>query len=192
MDSRLIVSSLPPERTKELFAELAEGRWLRVEAQGPRPVVLMRFGRVDGRLVCTGLLLGAEAEAEISARTLRDVPLGQLTSQARLNVGVEWWLEHGLMAPVPAPIFVSRPGPKGHPREHFAQVAAAYRQALHEAPDAPVQYLTRRFLTPDLAPVPESTVRRWLQRSRDMKMLGPSMPGRAGEQRTTTARRKKK
>jgi len=67
------------------------------------------------------------------------------------------------------------------PPAHFEMVAAEYRLALESRPQAPMQQLIRRLEDWKGYPVPEPTARRWVQRARDMGLLGPSRPGVAGE-----------
>jgi hypothetical protein len=74
------------------------------------------------------------------------------------------------------PVRMARPGPAGHSRAHFEQVAAEYRAALKRRPRAPIAALRDQY-----PGVSESTLRRWTQRARDMGLLGPSRSGRAGE-----------
>jgi hypothetical protein len=76
---------------------------------------------------------------------------------------------------------ITRPGPRGHPPEHFAWVAREYRRVTRENAKAPVRQLAEEMK------VSEPTVRRWVQRARDLGYLRPSIPGRAGE---ATRRRK--
>lgn len=173
--------------------------WYEVEGGGlPRAVLVRVTISPEGRLICNGFLLGAgptegnPAEvAEIIARQLREVPLskilaaiaGNLKQTARvtgwphlqplLNLEVEGEGEEESAYQGPR----LRPGPKGHPRSHFEEVATAYRAALIRAPRSPMKALAEQF------GASEATARRWVQRARDMGLLGESMPGRAGEQR---------
>lgn len=151
----------------------------------PHPVFL-RLGRSpEGRLVCTGLIVGNLARfhgspVEITARSLRSIPLAELigtaVSTGRLpdDFGAEIRkLLHDAPG-LPARLKV-RPGPKGHSAEHFAHVADMYRLALDKAPGAPMRWLRKELH------VSEATARRWVQRARDQGLLGPSVPGKAGE-----------
>ena len=128
----------------------------------------MRLGRSpEKRLICTGLVLGAFAETEITARGLRALPLTQFLTMAT------YW-ELGSLAPKfdgPLP----RPGPKGYSVDHFEKVAREYRRSLETAPRAPTRDLARRLHCS------EPTARRWVQRCRDMGILGRAVPGKAGE-----------
>jgi hypothetical protein len=159
--------------------------WLLVQVGPDEPPrsVLLRFGRAaDGRIVVTGMVIAAE-EREISARSLRQIPLAHILSFARSEQPrlLRWWLEQGLATRSERVLRAGQPGPKGHPRAFFEQIAGHYRRALEEAPTTPVKWLAQQVRTPEGEPTPESTVRRWLQRSRDMGLLGPSMPGKSGE-----------
>jgi hypothetical protein len=163
--------------------------------------VLMSLGRAqDGRLIITGLLIAnldipavydedapdwfSSKPVEITSRSLRELPLaGLLNSVAALRDDAEgkalFRRLFGLADDLPASFQRRRPGPKGLPREHFEQVAQAYRVALAQSPRAPVKTLAKQMNTS------EATLRRWIQRARDMGLLGPSAPGKAGEQPTS-------
>lgn len=159
---------------------LRPGPWsVFYDGQLRHPVAIRAARLPDGRLVCTGLALGVlnadvdadvladNAEREITARDLRAIPLSQLlTGGGGRFLGLVSADYSGLRA---------RPGPTGHPREHFEGVAEAYRRALVESPRSPVKWLTQELHLSD------ATVRRWLRRCRDMGLLGESTPGRPGE-----------
>jgi hypothetical protein len=160
-------------------------RWLRVQVGPDEPprTILLRFGRAaDGRIIVTGVFIGAE-EREVTARSLRQLPLAHLIAFARSGQPrlLNWWLAQGLATSTERVVRAGPPGPKGHPREFFEQIAEQYRRALEEAPSTPVKWLALEVKTREDKPTPESTVRRWLQRCRDMGLLGPSMPGKSGE-----------
>ena len=181
-----IVSTYAPGGLATMWDVLSADHWLRVEYSddlGRRRVAFMRFGRTtetEGRTVCTGLLLGGELSIEVTARDLRRIPVAALLSIARLDPAASaWWVGQNLASSDGVSVNVNRPGPKGHPRDHFEAVAIAYRQAL--GLPAPVKQLAKQFLTPEGRPTPEATVRRWLQRCRDMGLLRPARPGKAGE-----------
>ena len=87
----------------------------------------------------------------------------------------------GMVPDVPAKPYV-RGGPL--PRSLFETVAAEYRKALTTAPAAPVAALCKSKELRKLRggrPITEPTARRWVQRCRDMGLLGKSVPGKAGE-----------
>jgi hypothetical protein len=163
--------------------------------------VLISLGRApDGRLIATGLLIAnldipavydqdapdwfRSKPVEITTRSLRQLHMADLLNsvtalrddpQGKALFGRLF----GLADDLPASFQRRRPGPKGLPREHFEEVAQAYRRALAEAPGAPVKTLAKQMNTS------EATLRRWIQRARDMGLLGPSAPGKAGEQPTS-------
>lgn len=135
----------------------------------------------DGRLICTGLVVGAFGEEELTVRRLRSLPLAQiLETLGRADH------EPVLLALFPqgVPEFGPRvkPGPKGHPNVHFEQIADAYRAALGSAPRSPMKTLTHAYNKgrPQAEWVSEVTVRRWVQRARDKGFLGESPLGKAG------------
>jgi hypothetical protein len=180
-------------------AELTSGDWFRVEwPDSPFPVV-MRLGRsADGQVVCSGLLLGGARKgqqnvgiqrgrlgAEISASSLRQIPLGLLLDA--LSHRQSFFLER-----LPEFQRPTRLGPLGIPPERLATVADLYQRALQERPSAPVQWMREQYPTPEGKPTPAPTIRRWLQRCRDLGLLGPSIPGKAGEQPQKQRRRKQR
>jgi len=167
----------------------------------PFPVAVSLGRAPDGRLIITGMLIanleiGADYDpgpdapewyrskpVEITTRSLRKVHVADLlNSVTALRDDPEgralFRRLFGLADDLPASFQRRRPGPKGLPREHFEEVAQAYRRALAEAPSAPVRALAKQLNAS------EATVRRWIQRARDMGLLGPSTPGKAGEQPT--------
>ena len=164
------------------------GGWMKAEirADGSQAeTVLVRLAlSKSGTVVCTGLLLGLDAPTEISARQLRRIPLATLTGlfadnpEFRAN-----WIELGLLAGDSRPRV--QPGPKGHSRQHYEQVAKAYRKAAKEAPEAPVKRLSELLLTPENKPMPEPTLRRWLRECRRLGLLKPGKVGRPAMKRTT-------
>jgi hypothetical protein len=163
----------------------------------PFPVAMSVGRSPDGRLICTALYIGnldlgadydpppdapewyGSERVEVTARGLRGLPLATLLGsiealrddpRGRAFFREIFRLADNLDAPPRR-----RPGPKGHPRSHFEDVAKRYRAVLAYAPHAPI-----KTLAPQLH-ASEATVRRWVQRARDMGLLGPSTPGRAGE-----------
>jgi hypothetical protein len=79
---------------------------------------------------------------------------------------------------------------KAHSRDFFLTVAAEYKRACTPGEfRAPMKELCRRLSLAfrESSPIPEPTVRRWVQQARDMKLLGPSRPGIAGEYPEDTA-----
>ncbi len=141
--------------------------------------ILIRIANEDGRLVCTGLVLGASDGAEVTSRSLRNLPLSQLLSrlakwpEVRGETGV---FGAGFKRYVPK---LSR-GPKGLPDSHFERIAAIYKTALQQEPSRPIRYM-RKVLRPHGGWPHDSTIHKWIQQCRELGLLGASIPGKAGE-----------
>ncbi|MDN5917094.1 MAG: hypothetical protein L0I76_18660 [Pseudonocardia sp.] len=184
MSKRHPVTFLQPAHQAELFRELEEGRhWVAFRGDElPLPVMLSLGRADDGRLICTGLVLGAPTDElrEVTSRSLRGVPISELigaVTALRDDPGFAAFYRVALgLADDAAELPRSRPGARGYDREHFEMVAATYRAALGTAPNAPTRETAGRLH------VSEATARRWVQRARDMDLLGQSHPGKAGEQ----------
>jgi hypothetical protein len=174
----------------------------------PFPVAMAVGRSPDGRLICTGLLIAnldfpaiydpppgapewyGSQRVEVTARSLREVPLSALLGSIEAlrddPKGRAFYRQVFRLADNLPALPRRRPGRKGYDCAHFERVAEAYRAALVYAPHKPI-----KVLAPQLH-ASEATVRRWVQRARDMGLLGPSTPGRAGEgpagvvQRSTT------
>jgi len=144
--------------------------WWRWEGTDtPSFSVCLRIGRVQGRLACTGLHLEAAQDGELTARDLRELHLPDLLTR------FAWSRDRVEARPATRLERPGHPGPRGHSREHFEQVAALYREALEADPYRPVAWMRGRL---DASP---ATLRRWIQRARDMGLLGPAPIGRAGD-----------
>ncbi len=137
----------------------------------------------DGRLVCTGLRTPPGSTHEVTARSLRQLPLSQilaaLVKYRSSSEGQRMMAERfGLWTAVEAAPAYERPHlPRGYriPREHFEHVAEVYREALQRNPRHPYSYVTAALQTTT------PTARRWVQRARDMGLLGEARRGRPGE-----------
>jgi hypothetical protein len=199
-------------RNDVLLREVNESNWIGVETEGAAGSVLVRLGRsLEGRLVATGLIVGPGEGGELTARSLRAIPLAQIVatlanliaayqddpedipdvvweaSPEEVSRGAHRQTYRSLEALVSDLVLFraetyegprARPGPKGHPPEHFERVATAYREALIAHPRAPMKALAEQLHASD------ATVRRWVQRARDKGLLGSSVPGKAGETAT--------
>jgi len=144
--------------------------------------VLVRLGKApDGRMVCTGLVIGAFDEQEITARGLRDLPLVQFLShighwkEVREESGA---FSKGFKRYAPK---LSR-GPQGLPAAHFERIADLYRIALKRQPRAPLKAM-RELLAKDKGGyVPsDSTIHGWIRQARQRGLLGQAIAGKAGE-----------
>lgn len=132
--------------------------------EGPLPVSV-QVARRDGRLVCTGLLVGwAVPPAEVTAGSLRRIRLGQiLATLDRLTAAGEPLEE--LAEDAAALAEWKHPGPAGHDDEHYQNVARLYREAVRRSPRSPVRWLARQM---HASP---ATVHRWLAGARDRGFL---------------------
>lgn len=172
--------------TQEGIKRLAGDPWNRFEGSDlPQPVSIRLRVMPDGRLVCTGLIIGEvdDKEQELSGRDLRRVSLPDLLKlvdeELAERTREQGWAKY-VNRPQAAPLSAGtsyRPGERpagGWPREHFVQVAQAYRANLTRHSYAPLQALARQLGTT------EPTARRWVLRARDMGFLGRPAPGKAG------------
>ena len=171
-------------KTQEAVKGLAQDEWFRFDdGELPQPVLLRLRTASDGRRVCTGLIVGAVEDREIPGRALRRISLpallelvGEELSRRTKDKGWKAYVNRPRAAPLTAATSyrpAKRP-PAGWPREHFQQVALAYRANLIRHPFAPLQALARQLGTT------EPTARRWVLRARDMGFLGRPAPGKAG------------
>jgi hypothetical protein len=193
------MSVLLPQDRRKRYDSLSRRPWIELYGAHDRTPILVELATSpEGTLVCTGLVVGAFTQEEITARDLREIRLGEIltdlgiavTNQKkskairnpeelrRITIGDQ--LEDAVSWVVkPTKL---RPGPHGHPREHFEGVATAYRAALVWSPGRPIKTLAEQYHAS------EATVRRWVQRARDMGLLGESVPGKAGETKPRTRR----
>jgi hypothetical protein len=177
-------------RSSEWGRELGERRgWVFVRVTWSEDDALDLFIRPaltkEGRVVCTGLILGGhhrregapDVPPEVTARALRRVPLPQILALVSQDPSVlRQWREMEILGVDVHPTV--RPGPKDHSPEHYARVIAAYRQAVAEAPSSPVKRLAEMWQTPEGKPTPEPTIRRWLRVAREKYGLEPAPRGR--------------
>jgi len=145
--------------------------------------VFVQVARGDhGQLICTGLLFGGDNRIEVTARALRGIPMSALLRNLSRD---DRLIGKGSMTWPAWPLNRTRAGSRGLQLRHFEEVAKGYREALQEAPRAPVKYLAERWHTP------EPTIRTWLRQAREKGLLGPAMQGKAGEKPVRPMRRKK-
>jgi hypothetical protein len=191
-------TTVRPLDYKALVSAVNAGDWHWVDVpEAPFPVAMRLALSPDGRAVCVGLMAGSfvrfanqpagkvrAAPAEVTATGLRRIPLGQLLDDlSRGTFGRD-------VLGLPEMQRPTRLGPRGIPVERLAKVAGLYRRGLVERPSAPVRWVSEQILNPNGKPTSEVTVRRWLQRCRDLRLLGPSIPGKAGEQPLPPRRRR--
>jgi hypothetical protein len=142
--------------------------------------VLVRLGKApDGRPVCTGLVLGAFDEGEITARGLRDLPLVQFLIQIGRHQEVRdesGAFSKGFKRYTPK----LRRGPQGLDDEHFKKIAGLYRTALKLQPRAPLNAM-RELLGKGAYAPSDSTIHGWVRQARQRGFLGKAVIGKAGE-----------
>lgn len=172
------------------------------------PPVHMRVGLApDGRLVCTGVLVGALADGEgqdgeVTARAVHDLKVGQLVSElasyrapkARPTNFAEALMQRKAQAMLGAAEAATprprvRPGPKGHPLEFYEGVADDYRMACQEAPHGAMEWLAeyRGYSKVQMERLVREA-RRLGKEAADAgrmkearRLLGPALRGKAGE-----------
>lgn len=140
------------------------------------PPVFVSLGKSeDGRLICTGLIIGefgpfSFGTRELTARALRQIKIPELIEFVRQaesqNVRARELIES-------APEIRRKPRGKGD--AFLREVAERYRQALEIAPSRPTAHLSKLY---DRPPV---TIRRWLKQAEREGLLGKRSPGKAGE-----------
>jgi len=67
-----------------------------------------------------------------------------------------------------------RPGRKGHDRAHYEAVAKQYLELRAQGVEAPAKIIARR------GSYNQNTVRGWIRQCRELELLPPGRPGRAG------------
>lgn len=168
---------LQPSYARERLGELAGDGAGWHEVDGWPIAITVRLTKApDGRLGCSTIVLDGFPDVELTSRLLRSIALGEVVTEAA-GAGegggeIIRWLAQSGAAEAPAR---TRPGPSGYSSEHYELVAEKYRQALEVAPRAPIPWLKGELHAS------EPTIRRWVQRARDRGLLGPSIPGKAGE-----------
>jgi hypothetical protein len=145
----------------EVWTEQADrDRFFWVTAQlraDPQLTVRLRVQPTgEGRTGVTGILF-ERADAPVTARDLRAAPVGELIEVAKNLSG--WAPPAGIRLRRP-----SRPGPRGHPPEHYDAVWNLWQAAQTADPAAPIQWLRRQWDPP----ISDATMRRW----RDQAVAG--------------------
>jgi len=158
-----------------------EGPCLRLTGPGvPVPLVMQLARAEDGRLICTGLVIGGgDPRVEVTTRALHAIKLGELRDS------LAGLLRHDRM-PMVQP---RRPGPQGRPDEHYEQLARWYLdEALVLAPRSPIKWLVENHYEG----TDPATIHRWLQRARDKKLIPRrGRRGAAGQTSQTIKRTRK-
>jgi hypothetical protein len=153
------------EFQRRLFARLAKGApWYRLidprlpEDDPSRDVIVKLGYTLNGRPVISGVLLGAEADDELTGRVLRRI---SLEGARDLLAQPKYWSGSSRMRE-------TRPRwGRGRPTEPIdhKQIAADYLESLRLAPGAPMQRLGKLYRK---SPV---TMRRHVRRARAMGLI---------------------
>jgi hypothetical protein len=126
----------------------------------------------DGRLVCTGLIVGAlrspDPTFEIQARTLREIPLTKILRRVAVEMAKDpkaaEFFDVGL-EPFDQPRL--RPGRKGHSSDFYSEVARLYHAARQREPRRYVVAVreTLNSTRPKNDQASDRTVRRWIKQA---------------------------
>jgi hypothetical protein len=181
------VSPGPPATRPAALEQDLEGPCFKLLG-GDLPLAFQVGTAADGRLVCTGLLIGwNEPRAEVTARALRNIRLGEILGDlvpmgARAPTAKGRKAARALVTDAPR-ARTRRPGPAGHPREHYEQVAKLYKEAGKRR--APVKWVAEQM---DASP---ATVHRWLQKCREDGLLARTQRRGPSTARTAKTTRRK-
>jgi hypothetical protein len=153
-------------------------------------LVLVRLGTSDdGRVAVTGLIVGAsvepprghgmalhgESRLEVSGELLRKISVRDIVDDFETYRATPGYVARGAFeaagrsaAKARIPPTRRRPGPKGHPAEHYENVASAWRAAQQRSPHRPMTAFLEA--NPELH-VSEPQVYRWLAECRRRGLL---------------------
>jgi hypothetical protein len=168
----------PPELRHKLT-----GPYIRLANQQP-PLALQVSKAADGRLVCTGLLIGWQLDrhpladpvadrVEITARQLRAIHLPEILAEAVRS--------QPDMLPATAPtVRPPHPGNVGYADGYYENVARQYRDALVVEPRSPMKRLAKQL---NVAPATayrlrDESIRRGFLEPRPKKRRGPTRDAR--------------
>jgi len=163
--------------------------WVRVSvADSPPYEVEIQVALLDGRLICTAMRLGVwridGAVHEITAKSLRDIPLGAVLERVAEDLGTDPVSPMAQILgvtrifrepPPPPPAKPRRPGSQRYDHAFYEEIARLYREGLVRSPGNPYAHMRERH--PGSLP----TQRRWVQEARRQGLLGPARPGKPGE-----------
>lgn len=124
----------------------------------------------DGGVACVGIWLERTDGQAVTARDLR-TPVGALLERIG---GLAPWL-HGT---TPQPVRPARPGPKGHPDDHWRNVLDLWQRAQVHARRSPVSWMRQQWQG---VPVSDATMRRWRDRALEWQQQQKN-PTRRSEQ----------
>ena len=155
------------EWQQRLFARIGKGPlWYpltdeRLPKGHPAREVIVKLGyTLNGRLVISGVLVGAESDVEFTGRMLREV-----SPEAARDVlaSPKFWSGSSSMRET-LPTW-GKGRPKGRKPFDYAAIAADYRVAVRIAPGAPMTALAKKYRKH------VATVRGYVRRARAMGLL---------------------
>jgi hypothetical protein len=149
------------------FQETLDGPFYRVFGHEPRLVI--QFGwSADGRLICTGVLIGWTVERiQVTATAVHNIRLGAVLDELAEQVALD---ESALRVPGFVGIApVVHPGPAGHSDDHYERFAQLYLEALKLSPRAHMKWLMGKY--PSVKS--EATLYRWREEAEERGLLPP-------------------
>lgn len=142
-----------------------------------------RFELVGGRVACTRFCVWSHDGAPITTSVLRSMPLTRLTTEMRAQLDLppdvpaspDSHLQdqsdaHGRLTAYQAP---TRPGPPGPSALKLEAVGRIYSEAYRRG-EAPTAAVAERLS------ISRSTAAKWVMKAREVGILGPATPRRAG------------
>lgn len=141
-----------------------DGLWIPVKLPEVEDLVIaVRLEQQGRRIYPSGVKITKSDRSEITARDLRRASVREAFAMAKELKGLEDPRDvQGVRAKPP------RPGPTGHPVEHFRAVLALYNEAREVSPGREIKWMRERWEPP----VPDATMRRWRDRALDMRQRG--------------------
>lgn len=161
-----------------------ETRWTEVTVAGVSMPVFIRLARRKdaSEIVCTGVIVGVKPPGTVVRATDLRIPLAQVATEIQGLWKILGDADGLLDQHRPPAAALMRPGRQGRDRAFFEQLAAAYRRALEleEWRGAPTKYLREHVYH-----VSDSKLRYWLNKARELGVLGRApRRGTAGERPT--------
>jgi hypothetical protein len=132
---------------------------VRLDDLDDRIEVQVRLEQDGLKIFPSGIKVTTSDQSELTPRELR-IRAGEAFSIAKALRGIE--------DPRDTRSKPSRPGPAGHPPEHFRAVLTLWEQAQELAPGREIKWMRERWEPP----VPDATMRRWRDRAVEMKQRG--------------------
>lgn len=110
----------------------------------------------------------------LTASVLQRFPWGKWLAAADATRRGDWNSARDAFGLEPIATDEKRPGRKGHDLAHYQKVAKRYTELRAKGDEAPAKTMANE------ASYNENTVRGWIRRCRELELLPPGRPGRAG------------